>query len=185
EPSTRGVELPLREQHAAEIVARLRVIRLECQHLLVELDSLVRLSVVLVPDGLAEQTACGRRPRWSAGIDADALALHSHGSALLSIHPKFPAPADGHVIATCASSLEQAAGGVGFDDVGERKSTHRARGFRPRTRGPAISKRTARHRPRQPPLRATSTFEERGSPWRFRQIYLARVADTDANQGIN
>src|SRR5262249_31407906 len=118
EPSTRGVELTLREQHAAEIVARLRVIRIERQHLLVELDGLVRLSVMLVPDGLAEQTARGRRPRCSAGIDADALALHSHGSALLSIHPKFPARADRHVIAACASSVEQAAGRVGFADVG-------------------------------------------------------------------
>src|SRR6516162_2178533 len=90
EPASRGVELTLREQHAAEIVARLRVIRLERQHLLVELEGLVRLSVVLVPDGLAEQTACGRRLGCSAGIDADALALHSHGSALLSIHPKSP-----------------------------------------------------------------------------------------------
>jgi hypothetical protein len=42
------------------------------------------------------------------------LALHSHGSALLSVHPKVPAAADRSVIAACASSVEQAAGGMGF-----------------------------------------------------------------------
>src|SRR5215467_13980759 len=31
---------------------------------------------------------------------------------------EIPAPADGHVIAACASSVEQAAGGMGFADVG-------------------------------------------------------------------
>jgi len=54
------------------------------------------------------------------------LALHSHGSALLSIHPKFPARADRHVIAASASSVEQAADGMRFADVGAEKTTAHA-----------------------------------------------------------
>src|SRR5262249_40230945 len=125
-----------------------------------------------------------RRPGGRAGCAAAAWALLPHGWALLLIHPKSPAPADGHVIAACASSVEQAAGGMGFADVGCGENNRAREAFVP-ARSRARSQRTARHRPRQPPLRATSTFEERGSPWRVPQIYLARVADTDAIQGIN
>src|SRR6266498_130974 len=56
-----GVPLALRKKHAAEVVAGFGVIRLERQDLLVELDRLVRLAVVLVPDCLAEQAACRLR----------------------------------------------------------------------------------------------------------------------------
>jgi hypothetical protein len=42
------------------------------------------------------------------------LALHPHGSALLSVHPKVPAAGDQSVIAACACSVEQATGGIGF-----------------------------------------------------------------------
>jgi len=137
-----------------------------------------------VPDGLAEQTACGRRLGCSAGIDADALALHSHGSALLSIHPKLPARADRHVIAACASSVEQAAGSMGFADAGYRQDNRACGAFVP-ARRVVRDRKERRDIVRGNPPRATSTFEERGSPRRFRQIYLARVADTGAIQGIN
>src|SRR5262245_5832598 len=139
--------------------------------------------MVLVPDGLAEQTGCGLR-RCSPAVSADALALHSHGSALLSVHPKFPAAADRHVIAACASSVEQAAGGMGFADVGKEKATAHA-GIRSRRR--VALDRTERldivggnHR-----VGATSSFEARGSPRRFRRIYSSCTADTAAIRGIN
>jgi hypothetical protein len=54
------------------------------------------------------------------------LALHSHGSALLSVHPKVPAADNRSVIAACASSVEQAAGGVGFADWERIKTTAHA-----------------------------------------------------------
>jgi hypothetical protein len=95
-----------------------RVVRLERQHLLVELDGLVRFSVVLVPGSLAEQTAGGLQ-RCSSGVGADALALHPHGSALLSVHPKVPAGGEQSVLAACACSVEQATGGMRFADVGD------------------------------------------------------------------
>src|SRR5262249_36866882 len=124
---------------------------LERQQLLVEPDGLVRFSVVLVPDGLAEQTAGGLQ-RCSSGVSADALALHPHGSALLSIHPKCPASADRHVIAACLSSVEEAAGGTRFADVGKERTTAHAGTFVPAP-GSGGPQRTARHRPRQPPPR--------------------------------
>src|SRR5262249_49487005 len=88
-------------------------VRLGRQHLLVELDGVVRFSVVLVPDGLAEQTAGGLQ-RCSSGVSADALAPHPHGSALLSVHPKVPAAGDHSVIAAWACSVEQATARIGF-----------------------------------------------------------------------
>src|SRR5262249_42292006 len=124
EASTCGVALTLGEQHAAEIVMGFRVVRLGRQHLLVEPDGLVRLSVVLVPDGLAEQTAGGLQ-RCSSGVSADALALHPHGSALLSVHPKVPAAGDQPVIAACACSVEQATARIGLAlrEMWEKKTT--------------------------------------------------------------
>src|SRR5262249_52493275 len=64
---------------------------------------------------------------------------------LLSIHPKFPAPADGHVIAACASSVEQAAGSVGFADWDSpmwdaEKTTARARHSFPHEGSRSITK---------------------------------------------
>src|SRR5262249_45886976 len=98
---------------------------------------------------------------------------------------EIPARADRHVIAACASSVEQAAGGMGFADVGIGTEITAHAGIRSRTKGRARSQRTARHRPRQLPPRATSPFEARGSPRRFRQIYPSRVANTGAIQGVN
>jgi hypothetical protein len=107
-----------------------RVVRLGRQHLLVEPDGLVRLSVVLVPDGLAEQTAGGLQ-RCSSGVSADALALHPHGAALLSVHPKVPAAGDQSVIAACACSVEQATGRIGFAlrEMWEKKTTRAYKAF--------------------------------------------------------
>src|SRR5262249_49490916 len=126
EPGTGGVALTLRQQHTAEIVAGFRVVRLERQHLLIEPDGLVRFSVAVVPDRLAEQTASGIR-RCSPGVGADALALHPHGSALLSVHPKVPAAADQPVIAACPSSVEQATGGMRFANREDAKRDNQPR----------------------------------------------------------
>jgi hypothetical protein len=53
------------------------------------------------------------------------LALHPHGSALLSVHPKVPAAGDQPVIAACACSVEQATSGIGFAlrEMWEKKTT--------------------------------------------------------------
>src|SRR5262249_17729276 len=98
-----GSALALREKQATEIVAGLGVIGLELQDLLVELDRLVRFSLVLVPDCLAEQPACfrpGRRLGWAAGTGA-LSALHAPRPALFSVHRKVRAPAHRRTIATC------------------------------------------------------------------------------------
>jgi len=44
--------------------------------------------VVLVPDGLAEQVAHRRHRRrvGSGAVDANGSALHTHGTAVFSIH---------------------------------------------------------------------------------------------------
>jgi hypothetical protein len=112
------------------------------------------------------------------------LALHSHGSALLSIHPKFPAAADRHVIAACASSVEQAAGGMGFA-MWERKRQPRMRAFVPARRIALDRKERLDIVRGNRRVGATSTFEARGSPRRLRRIYSSCAADTAAIRGIN
>jgi hypothetical protein len=47
------------------------------------------------------------------------LALHPHGSALLSVHPKVPAAGDQPVIAACACSVEETTDGIGFAHAGD------------------------------------------------------------------
>jgi len=89
------------------------------------------------------------------------LALHSHGSALLSIHPKSPAAADRHVIAACASSVEQAAGGTGFA-IWERKRQPRMRAFVPARRVALDGKERLDIVRGNRRVGATSTFEARG-----------------------
>src|SRR5262249_8833738 len=60
-------------------------------------------------------------------VSADAVALHPHGSALLSVHPKVPAGEDQSVIAACTCSVEQATDGMRFADAGDvGKENHRA-----------------------------------------------------------
>jgi hypothetical protein len=57
------------------------------------------------------------------------VALHPHGSALLSVHPKVPAGEDQSVIAACTCSVEQATDGMRFADAGDvGKENHRAWG---------------------------------------------------------
>jgi len=53
------------------------------------------------------------------------LALHPHGSALLSVHPKVPAAGDRSVIAACACSVEQATARTGsaLQEMWEKKTT--------------------------------------------------------------
>jgi hypothetical protein len=53
------------------------------------------------------------------------LALHPHGSALFSVHPKVPAAGDQPVIAACVCSVEQATSGIGFAlrEMWEKKTT--------------------------------------------------------------
>jgi hypothetical protein len=59
------------------------------------------------------------------------LALHPHGSALLSVHPKVPAAGDQSVIAACACSVEQATGRIGFAlrEMWEKKTTRAYKAF--------------------------------------------------------
>src|SRR5262249_39539788 len=87
EIATGRIPLTLREEQAGEIVAGFRVIRLERKDLLVELDRLTRLSVVLMPDCLAEQVTGrrSRRPVGSGAVNAPDSALHAHGATLFSI----------------------------------------------------------------------------------------------------
>jgi hypothetical protein len=116
------------------------------------------------------------------------LALHSHGSALLSIHPKFPAPADGHVIAACASSVEQAAGSMGFADVGYGQDNRAREAFVPARRVALDRKerrdivrgnrRLGRHRPLKREVRrgGFGKFTYHASPTQARSRHKFRIA---------
>jgi len=61
------------------------------------------------------------------------LALHPHGSALLSVHPKVPAAGDQSVIAACACSVEETTDGIGFAHAGDvgKENEPRRRAFLP------------------------------------------------------
>ena len=98
-------------QDRSSLFEKLRIFMLE--HVLVRLDV-----GCLVPDGLVEQMA-GCLLRCSSGVGADALALHPHGSALLSVHPKVPAGGDQSVIAACACSVEETTDGIGCAHAGD------------------------------------------------------------------
>jgi hypothetical protein len=61
------------------------------------------------------------------------LALHPHGSALLSVHPKVPAGGDQSVIAACACSVEETTDGIGYAPCGgcKKENEPRIRAFVP------------------------------------------------------
>src|SRR5262249_19996433 len=82
EPRARFFQLTLREINTTEVIPHLRVVRREREYLFVQPNSFVQLSLMLMPDCLAEQTA-GRRfhRQRPAGL------RRRHGAALLSIHP--------------------------------------------------------------------------------------------------
>jgi len=104
------------------------------------------------------------------------LALHPHGSALLSVHPKVPAAGDQSVIAACACSVEQATTRIGFAlrEMWEKKTT---RAYKHSF--PAWMQRDRLYPRRRRRLsRRSEEFRSDG----FRQIYSSR-APTAAQSG--
>jgi len=107
------------------------------------------------------------------------LALHPHGSALLSVHPKVPAGGDQSVIAACACSVEETTDGIGFAPAGDvgKENEPRRRAFVPaRMERLGIIRGSA--------AAGLSRRSERVRSDAFRQIYSPR-ADRGAIQGIN
>jgi hypothetical protein len=97
------------------------------------------------------------------------LALHPHGSALLSVHPKVLAAGDQSVIAACACSVEQATARIGFA-LREMQEKKTARAYKHSF--PAWMERIGLH-PRPPP--AESAFGRKFAATGFRQIYSSRA----------
>jgi hypothetical protein len=104
------------------------------------------------------------------------LALHPHGAALLSVHPKVPAAGDQSVIAACACSVEQATGRIGFAlrEMWEKKTTRAYKAF------VSCMDATDRLHPRQRGRLSRRSEEFRSDG--FRQIYSSR-APTAAQSG--
>jgi hypothetical protein len=107
------------------------------------------------------------------------LALHPHGSALLSVHPKVPAGGDQSVIAACACSVEETTDGIGFahaGDVGKENEPGIGAFVPARMERLGIIRGSA--------AAGLSRRSERVRSDAFRQIYSPR-ADRGAIQGIN